>query len=181
MAYLNDKNKITEKKIHLLVTTLCDRCCPDCCNNQYNMDLIPFVTEEELKNAEEVFLTGGEPFAYSKPDEIAAKLKAKYPNIKRVFAYTNAIELGDYLSRAHNNLWHLDGLTVSIKNKMDYLVFERDIIYDRRVCMLNSNIVYTFSDDVPGCDNLLLGNFIKKDRHWQKDFTPAPDSIFRRL
>ena len=185
MAYLNEKNEITEKKIHLLVTIFCDRNCPDCCNNQYDMTTIPVVTEEELRNAEEIYLTGGEPFAYADPCRIAWRLKKDYLNIKKVFVYTNATELAFYIAKKQtlftlSSFNDLDGLTVSIKDEKDRWYFDY-IVKIKEINELESNILYVFPN-IPGCDHFdNLGNFIKKDRYWQKDFTPAPDSIFRRI
>ena len=59
MALLNEKNSITEKIVHIMITDKCNRKCPHCCNNQYDIYSIPVVTDEELKRAEYVFLTGG--------------------------------------------------------------------------------------------------------------------------
>lgn len=66
----NNKNE-KKKVIHLMVTSLCNRDCKYCCNKQYSLDKIPYATSEELKNAETLLLTGGEPFAFTNPNEIA--------------------------------------------------------------------------------------------------------------
>ena len=75
MAILNEKNDITEKIIHIMITSLCDRNCPYCCNNQYDLNDIPYATSEELSKANTVCLTGGEPFMYSNPCDSADRLK----------------------------------------------------------------------------------------------------------
>ena len=96
MAVLNEKNENTVKNIHLMVTSLCDRDCPYCCNKQYDLSTISQVSNEELCRAENIFLTGGEPFTFSQPAEIADCLKRKYKNIKKVIVDTNAYELYCY-------------------------------------------------------------------------------------
>lgn len=122
LAKLNDKTDKTKGVIHLMVTNLCDRNCPYCCNKQYDLNDIPYVTDEELREAHTVFITGGEPFKYSNPVEIANSLKYKYKNIEKIYVYTNATEFTDW---AINNLKELkyssiDGLNISIKNKDDF-------------------------------------------------------------
>ena len=37
-AILNEKNEVTEKVIHIMITNKCNRNCPFCCNNQYNVN-----------------------------------------------------------------------------------------------------------------------------------------------
>ncbi len=62
MAELNPKTDATKKVIHLMVTPLCNRNCRYCCNKQYDINDISYVTDEELREAEVLCLTGGEPF-----------------------------------------------------------------------------------------------------------------------
>lgn len=177
MAKLNDKNENTQKIIHLMITEKCNRKCPYCCNNQYDINKIEIVTKEEMNNAEIIFLTGGEPFAYADPCNLARQIKINFPNIKKVFVYTNAIELADYI-RNSRSIYSIDGVTVSIKNKRDKEDFEQIIAKNKDICNLESNWLYVF----PGFqDTIAPKSFIKKMRYWQKDFTPASDSIFRRL
>lgn len=175
MARLNEKTIDTEKKIHLLITEKCDRNCPDCCNFQYDMSKIPYVTKAELAKAEWVFLTGGEPFAYADPCLTAFEFKDSYPNIKKIIVYTNALELYAYLERY--GLHSIDGLTISIKNNYDKAAFEY-ICDNPNLQLLDTVWVYVF----PGFENTKVPDrFNKKLRVWQKDFVPATDSIFRKL
>lgn len=179
MAVLNEYNENTKKNIHLLVTTLCDRNCKYCCNKQYNLNDIPYVTDEELENAENIFITGGEPFLYSSPNEIAFGLKYKYQkNRKNIYVYTNAYELLKYLEIRdnRNSLIHLSGVTVSIKTNKDREAFEELILRDE-IKFLKSNWLYVFNDLVPK----ELGNFQMKKRSWEPDFKPDPNSVFRKV
>ena len=176
MVKLNNKNENTEKIIHLMVTSLCDRDCPDCCNKQYDLNNIPYVTDEELKNANTLCITGGEPFKFSNPNEIARYYRIKYPNIKNVYVYTNAIELVKYILR-EKHLEYIDGVSVSIKNKVDAFAFKSYIAIDKRITKLPSNRLYVFNnlfdEEVDG--------FTVIQREWQKEFVPANDSIFRKV
>lgn len=165
------KNEI----IHLLVTPLCDRNCKHCCNKQYDLNDTPIITDDELKNAHTLLLTGGEPFAYTNPSAIAKYYKSKYPNIKNVYVYGNAFELGIYLINRHS-LDGIDGVSVSIKNTKDKDYF--CIICDNKhITKLASNRLYVFGDLTPKH----LGNFQLIRREWQEKFVPANDSIFRRM
>ena len=178
MAKLNEKNKITEKIIHLMVTPLCDRKCPHCCNNQYDFDEIQHITNEELLNTEILFLTGGEPFQYSNPNAIARYYKIKYPNIKKIIVYTNAFELAYYLQNG-GDLEYIDGVNVSLKNLTDKFVFESVINNHNQVKKLTDNRIYAF----PGTEDVIFDkeHYEKYNRKWQVEFIPASDSIFRKL
>lgn len=162
---------------HILVTPLCIRDCKYCCNKQYNLNEIPYITDEELLNAKHVYITGGEPFLFSNPCMISYMLKKKYPNIERVVVYTNATELCDYLNN-YNLLYSIDGLTISIKNWKDKEVFEKFLSFDSEVLKLRHNRLYVF----PGYEDTKCPDLIQKmNRVWQKEFVPAPNSIFRKL
>jgi MoaA/NifB/PqqE/SkfB family radical SAM enzyme len=172
--------------MHLMVTSLCDRDCKYCCNKQYDLNSIPYATDEELREVETLYLTGGEPFAYTKPNAMAYHYKHKYPNIMRVIVYTNACELWSSWITNRTPLGNIDGLNISIKNLGDYLVLD-DIIRDKEVCSLPLNRIYVFGDRLYEKTNSLLteydklGRFQVIRREWQEDFKPADDSIFRRV
>ena len=177
-SILNPKNENTEKIIHLLVTTLCNRQCKNCCNHLYAFGDIDYVTDEELRRCHTICLTGGEPFLYSAPDKIAMYYKKRYPNIKKVFVYTNALELAAYLDN-NGTLNYIDGVTVSIKNSFDQIAFNRNICSNPQILKLPNNLCYWFEDFKP-CNK---GNFTIQHREWQPltEWKPASDSIFRRI
>lgn len=172
---LNEYNDRTKKVIHLLITPLCVRDCKHCCNKQYNINEIPYITDAELKQCEVLCLTGGEPFLFSNPVSIAIYYKTRYKNIKNVYVYTNSTELEMFLSK-NKYLDCIDGLNVSIKNGTDKVMFERIVSRDA-VKKLTSNRLYVFDDLTPKD----TGNFEVYKREWQEEFKPADDSIFRRI
>lgn len=176
MAILNEYNDQNKHIIHLMITNKCNRKCLDCCNNQYNVNNIPVIIDEELLQAKDVFLTGGEPFAYAYPNEVARILKVIYKNINRVFVYTNACELVEYVNNG-GKLDHIDGLTISIKNKIDKEVFEKYIAYNEDIYTNKCNRVYLFEGFE---DTNVPYYFDTYNRKWQKNFVAAPYSIFRR-
>lgn len=183
MAKLNEYNDQTKGKIHLMVTTLCDRDCKYCCNKQYDLNDIPQVTDEELKNCHTIYITGGEPFLFSDPNMIAWQLKRKYSNIKTVRVYTNARALYMYMYR-YGSLDAIDGLSVSIKDINDLNAF-RTILSDYQTDIekhCKSNVLYAFAPCRPRIDiPEYPGNFKVIEREWQEDFVPEPTSIFRRI
>lgn len=179
MSVLNDWNEQTKKNMHLMITAKCDRKCPYCCNNLYSVEDIPIVTEKEFMEAENVFLTGGEPFAYSEPNKIATELKEKYPNLKNIYVYSNAVE---FFESHSYDLFNIKGINLSIKNKKDYMVFMENRAFIESVLRKNNtteNRLYCF----PGFEDIIYSKelFMKFNRVWQKDFQAAPDSFFRRI
>lgn len=176
MSKFNEYNEQTKRIIHLMVTSLCLRNCPHCCNKQYDLNDIPHVTDEELKQCEVLCLTGGEPFEFTSPERIAYYYKKKYPNIKKVYVYTNALELYNYCRRNYltfNDV--IDGYNISIKTKVDVEAFNKMKNYPR--FEFRENRLYVF-------DNLMpkdIKGFEVFKREWQEDFKPANDSIFRKV
>ena len=177
---LNEKTPETVKRIHLMTTRLCSRNCPNCCNKLYGDDIVPFVTTEELSCCEELYLTGGEPFQFSQPAEIAKWFKTKYPNIKKVIVYSNALELKDYLEKA-GRLDNIDGISLSIKDKRDVESFIEIVNLEKYMKPLKYNRVYVFNNLLPESCN--TGSYVRINRTWQTldEYLPAPDSIFRRM
>lgn len=177
MSKLNKRTKKTKGIIHLLVTPLCDRNCKFCCNKQYDLKKVPFVTNEELSEAHTLLLTGGEPFKYSNPIMIADYYKQNYPNIKNIYVYSNVSELYLFLFNNHIQPNTIDGLSLSIKDINDYTLF-KFLARFGEIANLSSNRLYVFDKELIPDD---LGNFQLIMREWQEDFIPATDSIFRRL
>lgn len=162
---------------HIMVTSLCDRDCQYCCNKQYDLTSIPYITNEELDQMKHIYITGGEPFVYSNPCEIAMNLKLRHKNIESIIVYTNALELEYYLSKG-GRIFCINGVTVSIKNSCDEHAFKNKISHNPEILRLPSNRLYVF----PGFEDVECPpQFTKIKREWQKNFVPAPNCIFRKL
>jgi hypothetical protein len=183
MAKLNDWNEKTEGVMHLLVTPLCARDCPHCCNKQYSLHDVPYATEEEFCRCHTVCLTGGEPFKYADPAQIAIWLKSRRPNVEKVYVYGNAFEAYAYLERhSPESLWAIDGLSLSIKTPLDREFFERMANERSPISKIlrkdgMSNVLYVFDS----LDPKESGNFRVLPRAWQEDFKPDEGSFFRKL
>ncbi len=178
---LNEKTARTEKIIHIMVTSLCNRNCKYCCNKQYDLNTIPYVTDEELRNADTICITGGEPFLFTNPSEIAAYYKLRFKNIKNVYVYTNAFELANYLlSYPEEDMSYIDGVSVSIKHERDIPAFN-DLVSDERIKEMTSNRLYLFDIGKTVYLSSNFKSFVVILREWQEDFKPANNSIFRRV
>lgn len=159
--------------LHLLVTSLCDRDCKYCCNKEYDIHNLPYVTDDELRSAGRLYITGGEPFLYSSPCDLANYYRHKYPNISSVVVYTNAAELLEFLECGgffHN----IDGLDISIKNEKDIQAWNEFLSKDYKVRELPKNRIYDFTGTISDPEIQVV------QRRWQEHFVPAPNSIFRR-
>lgn len=162
--------------LHLVVTTLCDRNCVYCCNNKYDIANLDYATDEDFKWADMLCLTGGEPFEYTNPCNLARYYREKYPNLKAILVYTNAQELWDYI-RCGGQLYTIDGLNISIKDDADLDCFERHLTKDEEILELSMNRVYDFTCKV---DPIKYKVFNVITRKWQKDFIPAENCRFKR-
>lgn len=175
------------KTLHLVVTTLCNRNCKFCCNNQYNIANLEYATDDDFKWCEMLCLTGGEPFTYTNPVNLAARYKALYPNIKSVVVYANAVELGNYILLANYIIRHsavsydifdnIDGINVSIKNAADLDMFNNIIMHTPSFLKKEKNRVYDF---LSTCEVKQSQYYSLIKRKWQENFVPAEECRFKR-
>lgn len=178
-----DDNKI----IHLYVIDKCDHDCPLCCNKQYDMEKVPVVTVEELKEAETICITGGEPFLYDRLMFFVRDLKEQYPNIQNVYVYTSGAAFEEWTH--FRNIKYFDGINFGPKSSRDILAMKEMIRRDSLgiynfLGRLKSNRIYVF-DTLPQDEqdyffSLNLPNTEIIPRSWQEEFEPN-GGIFRRL
>ena len=162
------------KTLHLVITNLCDRTCKHCCNKQYDVPNLAYVTDDDFKASNILCLTGGEPFVYSNPCNIARRYKKDYPHLEAVLVYTNAKELYDYLCEG-GKIHDIDGLNISIKNLEDAEIFNTYLSNNETLSSLPMNRVYDFTSKA-----IVPDGFEPIERKWQKDFVPADNCIFKR-
>lgn len=172
-----DNNKI----IHLYLLNKCTHHCKLCCNKQYDVDKIPVVTVEELKYADTLCLTGGEPFMLDGICDFAEKIKLQYPNIQYIYVYTCGDSLLKWLGS--HKLHHIDGVNISPKNRYDAECVNELFKYHKDdIVSLWSNRLYLF----PNVRDLVSTYDIRYEsvniifREWQEEFK-ASSGIFRRL
>lgn len=166
--------------MHLFILKTCFNKCPLCCNNLYDIDKIPVATVEELKEVHTVCFTGGEPFLYSRIDEMACLLRLQYPNIRDIFVYTSGASLKDYLDFHEHHigcLKHITGVSVAPKSQKDWLAFEA-IYKSKPIQVLVSNRLYVYDKNK---SNVIYERFNTISRIWRKTFDTPENEIFRRL
>lgn len=162
--------------LHLFTTSLCLRDCKYCCNKQYDLNSIPYVTSDEINSVNNIFITGGEPILFTNVENLAKHLKEDYDFIGNVIVYCNALELSKYLSKG-GTFNNIDGVDVSIKNPDDLYAFSELIVNNFDIKHLTMNRLYNFLKTDPTD----IGNFDLIHRKWQQEFKAAPDSIFRKI
>ena len=175
-----DNNKI----IHLFITNKCTHNCKNCCNKQYDIDKIPVITVDELKYADTVLLTGGEPFMLvDYLEDFAKMLKHGFTNIKQLYVYTCGDSLYKYLQKG-KTLDVFDGVNIAPKNKYDAECTNSILKYRKDdILSLASNRLYIFpemNDYIPTYDLYGYSNLEIIHRKWQEEFKPH-SGIFRRL
>lgn len=171
------------KVLHLLTTSLCNRDCPFCCNKQYDLNSIPYVSDEDIKQCDTICITGGEPILYTNVVNLSVVFKSKYSNIKRVYVYANAYELWTYLMHPNKiKIGAIDGFSISIKDKYDLFAF-KDMLKmpNQYLQCLKSNRIYLFDRFEKEKWMPTTSNFEYVKREWQEDFKPADNCIFRKL
>jgi len=121
--------------IHLMVNLKCTNKCRDCCNLQYDLTSVPVVAVEELKQADTVMITGGEPFAMKGLLGFLRSLRHQYKNIRRLYVYTSGAAM--YLTKDY---WMskefailVDGINFSPKGYFDEYCI-RDLFSNRTFC-----------------------------------------------
>ena len=165
-----------------MVTSLCLRNCPHCCNKQYDLNDIPYITEDELNQCEVLCLTGGEPFEFANPEKIAAYYRKRYCNIKKVYVYTNALELYNFCRRNYTTYSnYIDGYNISIKTKADVEAFYKMKDYSRFSSRENRLYVFDNLIEEETIPTMTKYSWTVTKRSWQPDFEPADDSIFRKV
>lgn len=178
--------------LHLMVNNTCTNDCPLCCNKQYDVDDIPVVTVEDLRNVDTICLTGGAPMlSIEKLADFTSSLEKMYKNIENVFIYMNGAELYSiYNLNIMMSLRRIEffpyntvvnyGLTISPKCEKDW-----ESVWDmsKFIYAWKSKRIYCFTDDdvVRAKELLPICDFEIVRREWQKKFVPAPNTFFRRL
>ena len=177
-----------EKIIHLYIINECGKKCPMCCNKFYNMDKLPTITANELKSADTVCLTGGDPFLYSGLQTFISRLREQYPNIKNLYAYTSGSALYHYLDLNWIYFSKLDGISIAPKDIKDWVALKNILQNDRyNMCIsaMKSNRLMVFDTQKTNFKEFIkdidLSMFTILGRKWDKEFNVPDNEIFRKL
>lgn len=110
------------KSARLIVTYKCKHDCSGCCNKQLNKSEIPEINSiEELKDYDEIIITGGEPFLFpDKLKELISEIK-KNGNQKIIIYTTPEYTIEDF----YEVLKLIDGITITIHNEEDLTKYKK--------------------------------------------------------
>lgn len=174
--------------IHLYVINECGKKCPMCCNKLYDIDALPVVTVAELKSANTVCLTGGDPFLYNELYKFIDRLRGQYPNIKNLYAYTSGYALHSYFDRNWILFGELDGVSIAPKDVSDWISLRNTLknkVFNNILSSKKSNRLMIFDNQKANFEKFLkdtdLSMFTILGRTWDKEFHTPENEIFRRL
>lgn len=174
--------------IHLYIISECGKKCPMCCNKLYDIESLPIVSVEELRSADTVCLTGGDPFLYNELYKFIDRLRGQYPNIKNLYAYTSGYALYNYLNLNWIAFGKLDGVSIAPKDVSDWMLLKNILkseIFNRILSSMKSNRLMIFDSQKANFEKFLkdidLSMFTILGRKWDKEFHTPENEMFRRL
>lgn len=174
-------NMEENKKLRLLVTTLCPNKCPLCCNNSWDFSKLPVVNRW---NYDEIMFTGGEPLLFL--DEVVTLAKSikiiakEGGNNPKLYIYTAVCDVGNVTFVIR----HVDGIVLTPHNLSDIpkLIALNDVMrhndsFNGKSMRLNlfSNIKEALPKDID------LSMWHIKDIEWIKDCPVPKGEDFRRV
>lgn len=115
-----------EQVYHLYIKKECGHHCPLCCNKLYDIDKLPVITVDDLKQAHTVCLTGGEPFRVPphKLIDFIRTMRAQYQNIKKVYIYSSNLKPNYISEKWWEDLFcFIDGVNIAPKNMEEWKYF----------------------------------------------------------
>lgn len=182
-----------EQIYHILIKKECNHKCPLCCNRLYDLDKLPTITGEQLRKADVVCLTGGEPFMLREDSliNLCRNIRIQYPNIKKLYIYTSGYAFLKWSIYNWSNLiYYIDGLNVAPKGKNDWSNLRVLLLneYWRRNMGIDrlSNRLYVLEDQVENFNKYIgdikfLIPFEVIGRKWDKEFKTPENEHFVRL
>ena len=177
-----------EKIVHLYIINECGKKCQMCCNKFYNMDKVPTITANELKSADTVCLTGGDPFLYNELYKFIDRLRGQYPNIKNLYAYTSGYALYNYLNLNWFEIGKLDGVSIAPKDVSDWVSLKnilKNEMFNKILSSMKSNRLMIFDSQKVNFKEFIkdidLSMFTILGRKWDKEFNVPDNEIFRKL
>lgn len=184
---------MNEQVYHIVIKKECAHKCPLCCNRLYDLDKLPTITGDQLREAHTVCLTGGEPFMMDSWNliHLCRGIRKQYPNIQKLYIYSSGYGFGnislDHWLKLINSI---DGLNVSPKNEYEWEVLRRlhkqhywaEYMSDKRL----NNRLYVFDDqwsqyELFQKDFTLTANWQVIGRKWDAEFKTPENEHFVRL
>ncbi len=166
------------KKLRLLITEECDRKCPMCCNNLYN--LAELKVETNFAHYNEIILTGGEPMLHPLYlERVIQHLRDHTGLATKIYLQTAKV---DDLLATLKILQALDGISVTIHNEQDIKPFQK---LDRILSAYSSEFIAKRSLRLYVFDGIETPEFINpwKVQHmvWLEDPQLPENEVFKRF
>ncbi len=104
-------------KLRLLLLTECNRACPGCCNNDWDLDALE--VETDFTKYDSIMITGGEPMLY--PEHLLHVVSMiREQTIAPIYVYTAKV---DDTYMAMKVLDAVDGMTITLHEQADVQPF----------------------------------------------------------
>lgn len=174
------------RKLRLLVTTMCHNSCPKCCNKQYDMSKVPVLDRFDY---DEVCITGGEPMLNPPRVRRTATMFKLAANAMgkdvKVYLYTARMDPANLFNMVVTRSV-LDGVVVTPHSADDIKEFkylnrrlnEEDLMKLPNLCSLRLNLFSDVKEQLRG-ENLSYWKV--KDMEWL-DECPVPEGEdFRKI
>lgn len=142
----------------VVVTKQCDRSCPDCCNQHWDLDNLPIITRYDY---DMILLTGGEPLKFIEELRLLVRyFRAKTKS--KIVCYTAKLDSAADIAKI---LAVLDGITITVRSQEDVDSF---VLIDKRIADMTKTRdcrLYIFGDlNIPD----LEGKWKLKMKTWWK-------------
>ena len=164
------------KKLRLLLTDQCDRACPGCCNNDWDLDNLPIV--ESFVGYDEILITGGEPLM--RPYTIFTVVgEIRRQTVMPIYLYTaRTSDIQLFLSV----LDLLDGVCVTLHDIGDVIAFQGLAVKIPESCKETKSLrLNVFKGlDISHLNSELSGWTVKHDIEWIKNCPLPEGEVFMR-
>ena len=166
------------KKLRLLITAICDRNCPGCCNKDWDLKGLDNVNNN-FHNYDEILLTGGEPLLTTEIlINTITKIKEQNPTA-RIFIYTanyNPIK-HEYLLFIHD----VDGITVTIHEQKDVQDFVKLDEHLSKIEGINRKSLRLNIFSGISIPNLKCNWWLKQNMEWIENCPLPVNEVFMKI
>jgi organic radical activating enzyme len=161
-----------KRTARVIVTYQCDRNCPGCCNSKlFNVPKISNISE--LRDYEEVVLTGGEPMLFANSLLNFIKKLKRQNRGQKIFLYTAYLRMDEHIKILNK----LDGITVTLhaeatEDDIRNLKYMSENLYgeDLDMRLFIDKRVYEKYD----LSNICLKTWdVVRKLEWNENYTPA--------